>query len=406
METRKAILQTLGGLGDAGATSLCTTALTTPDLAHDLAGVAIETLERIATTEATEALVHCLTVAPLQPGPMLNGVRALGRLKPRSAVPFLTQTLRHPDPQIAQAAIQALGRIGGNEVRQVLEGLLNGDSPDYRRDAIQALGQISDKASIPALLKAWENPSMKTDVFLAVVRMADGRCLDILLEGLGSRNPEHRAQARSALKPLLREVQAAVEARIPTFSAVVLSELQVLYREVPSAASSALLKSNPRAWSVEEYLAAATRDGGSVDLGHKLFTDATGINCIGCHRVAGQGGDVGPDLSGIGAQSDRRALAESILFPSRVVREGYQRTVVELRDGDEMAGLVKSETTDTLTLRDAAGQLQVIRKADVRERRQTPDSMMPEGLQTGLSLDEFRDLIAYLASLRGASPKP
>jgi putative heme-binding domain-containing protein len=75
--------------------------------------------------------------------------------------------------------------------------------------------------------------------------------------------------------------------------------------------------------------------------------------------------------------------------------------VIELKDSDELSGLVKSETTDSITLRDAAGQLVVVRKTDIRERRQTADSMMPEGLQSGLSPEEFRDLIAYLTSLRG-----
>ena len=49
------------------------------------------------------------------------------------------------------------------------------------------------------------------------------------------------------------------------------------------------------------------------------------MNCVACHRVAGEGNDTGPDLSSVGAQFDRAALAEAILYPSKTVREGYQQ---------------------------------------------------------------------------------
>jgi putative heme-binding domain-containing protein len=231
--------------------------------------------------------------------------------------------------------------------------------------------------------------------------MADLHALDVFLDGLSSRNPELRGQARASLKKLRVEARQSIEGRFNTFPLAVQSELQTLYKEIPEALKGPIFQGSAKALSLEDFLQAALVVGGDPVRGRKLFADSSGVNCIGCHRVANDGGDVGPDLSGIGTQSDRRALAESVLYPSKVVREGYQRTVIELKDGDELSGLVKSETTDSITLRDAAGQLVVVRKADIRERRQTADSMMPEGLQSGLSPEEFRDLVAYLASLRG-----
>ena len=131
-----------------------------------------------------------------------------------------------------------------------------------------------------------------------------------------------------------------------------------------------------------------------------MFAEVGGINCAGCHRVAGQGSDLGPDLSGVGAQFDRRALAEAILYPSKTVREGYQQIMIEMTDGEEWSGLIKGETGDTLNLRDSAGQEHKLPRAAIKSRRNSALSLMPEGLQAALSLEEFSDLIAYLASLK------
>jgi putative heme-binding domain-containing protein len=113
--------------------------------------------------------------------------------------------------------------------------------------------------------------------------------------------------------------------------------------------------------------------------------------------------DIGPDLSGIGAQFDRRALAESILWPSRVVREGYNVVEVVLNDGDEVSGMIRGETSESLSLQPAVGEPRSIPKAKIKARRPTELSLMPEGLEAGLSLEGFADLLSYLESLRSGS---
>ncbi len=109
---------------------------------------------------------------------------------------------------------------------------------------------------------------------------------------------------------------------------------------------------------------------------------------------------MGPDLSSIGKQFDRRALAESVLFPSKTVREGYQQLIVEKRDGEELSGIVKTETADKLVLIDTAAREHSVPRSEIKARRLSALSIMPEGLQAGMSLEEFADLIAYLETLR------
>lgn len=93
------------------------------------------------------------------------------------------------------------------------------------------------------------------------------------------------------------------------------------------------------------------------------------------------------------------------MYPSRTVREGYQQITIVMADDEEFNGVVKGETADTLTLRDSSGREHPLPRASIKARRNSALSLMPEGLHAALTLDDFADLIAYLASLRG-QPQP
>jgi putative heme-binding domain-containing protein len=105
-------------------------------------------------------------------------------------------------------------------------------------------------------------------------------------------------------------------------------------------------------------------------------------------------------LTTAAAQFDRAALIDAVLYPSKAIREGYQQVQIELRDGETLSGIVKAENATTVTLLDAEGRAREIPRAEISSRRNSALSMMPEGLHAVLSLDEFADLIGYLASLK------
>jgi putative heme-binding domain-containing protein len=156
-----------------------------------------------------------------------------------------------------------------------------------------------------------------------------------------------------------------------------------------------------------EYAQYAQRTHGDPARGRRVFADITGAGCIRCHKVGNEGGSVGPDLSDIGGKLGREHLIESVLEPSRQIVEGYRPTLIATGDGRVLTGLVQGETADALTLWDARAQSQVVAKSSIEERRYADISIMPEGLTTGLSREQFADLIAYLESLRfTAKPTP
>jgi putative heme-binding domain-containing protein len=122
--------------------------------------------------------------------------------------------------------------------------------------------------------------------------------------------------------------------------------------------------------------------------------------CSACHRVRGEGREIGPDLSEIGTKLGKDALFESILDPSAGVSFGYEAYELELKSGDEAFGLVVSETPEEVAVKDTQGIVTRYPKSDVVSRRQMKLSIMPAGLQMTMTTQELVDLVAYLASLK------
>jgi putative heme-binding domain-containing protein len=116
--------------------------------------------------------------------------------------------------------------------------------------------------------------------------------------------------------------------------------------------------------------------------------------CAGCHRLYGQGGNLGPDLTGSG-RADLDYLLENIVAPNAVVPAEYQMSILELRDGRVLSGVISANDDRTLTLQTPDGELKV-EKSTIAKTTRLPDSLMPPGLLDPLSLEQTRDLMAYL----------
>jgi putative heme-binding domain-containing protein len=131
--------------------------------------------------------------------------------------------------------------------------------------------------------------------------------------------------------------------------------------------------------------------------GRAIFTR---VGCVLCHRFAGHGGSVGPDLTAIGSRSTPRGILESILEPSKVLPEQFQNIVLTTSDGDVLTGRVVREDKQRLFfMTDLIRRTTVeLRQEDVLARRASKISPMPEGMVNSLQEDEIWDLIAYLKS--------
>lgn len=138
---------------------------------------------------------------------------------------------------------------------------------------------------------------------------------------------------------------------------------------------------------------------GDARRGSEVFRRAE-VACIACHQVNGEGLDFGPKLSEIGTKLGKDALYESILDPSAGIAFGYEAWSVDLANGDELFGLIVSETADDLALKAQTGIVTKVKKAEIARRVKMATSIMPAGLQLTLSTQELVDLVEYLAQLR------
>ena len=143
-------------------------------------------------------------------------------------------------------------------------------------------------------------------------------------------------------------------------------------------------------------LAETSMKSGNAQRGKSVFLSNL-TSCVACHKLDGQGGETGPDLTLVGAGRSPELLIEALFWPSRQIREGYLATTITTKAGEQFTGYKVRETPDEWQLRDpAANQVHRIAKADVEQMRDT-GSLMPEGLTAGLTRDELHDLIRFLA---------
>ena len=133
--------------------------------------------------------------------------------------------------------------------------------------------------------------------------------------------------------------------------------------------------------------------------GHSQFT----ANCIRCHQVNGEGVDFGPNLSEIASKFAKDAMITKILQPTSSLAFGYEGKTLKLKSGDQADGLIASQTEDEVTLKTSSGTAAIMTKykrSDIAEIKVMKTTIMPEGLQTAMSTQEFVDLIEYLSTLK------
>ncbi len=152
--------------------------------------------------------------------------------------------------------------------------------------------------------------------------------------------------------------------------------------------------------SPEQYRKFAMEHDGDASRGKKLFADEQKIACSKCHSIDGRATKAGPDLSAVGDQFARREILDAVLAPSATIAVGYSTTLVETKSDEQFQGVLKEVTDARIELMCGDGQRVRIATSNIKEQRGSSLSLMPEGLQVGLSMQEFTDLIEYLVTLK------
>jgi putative membrane-bound dehydrogenase-like protein len=353
----------------------------------------------LATTDADADKV----VAGLLKG--LEG-RRLDRV-PQSltgAVAKLIST-EHPKPDRERLALR-LGDRGAYQ--RALARVVEPKTPDAERLAlIEVLGQLPRPEGMDALIRIVRGDDKPSVVLAAIVALgaydrpdvadlildryrslpdaAKGRAIDLLASRKGWAGRLVDAIASGQVPP--KEVRTGQVLQINGYRDAKLNErLTKAWGRVPGPGSP---EKTRRIAEVRGMLPEG--DKGVAARGAAIFKE----NCAVCHRLFGQGEQIGPELT----QAERGNLdflLASLVDPSALVRKEYQARTVVTTDGRTLTGLVLDENDRTITLIDAKRQKTVLPVREIEARKPSDVSLMPEGLLDTLKDDQIRDLLKYL----------
>lgn len=304
---------------------------------------------------------------------------------------------------------------GAGDLSPTIDGLLTkaaGLAADPHHDAAERLDAILLLAHAPwetaePVLNRLLREEPAQEIRLAAVRALSAQprteVAGLLLEGWRSYTPAIRREVADAMLRQSVRIGSLLDA---------LESRQVLPGDLDAAhvrqlvnsglpalrdrARTLLQESLPRErLQVLERYQEALHLSGDARHGREVFAK----NCATCHRVADAGVDVGPDIADTRTKT-RDALLGDILLPNRAIDGNSVAYAVALKDGTVLQGVIAAETATSLTLRRAEGKTDVLLRADIEEIRSTGLSLMPEGLEQGITVAEMADLLAFLKNWR------
>ncbi len=191
---------------------------------------------------------------------------------------------------------------------------------------------------------------------------------------------------------------------VESLSADELASLKPIIEAQPEAKASPYTfgaREFVKAYSVKDFedvIAAGLEGGRNFENGRNLFGVGT---CYVCHRFDGNGGAIGPDLTGVGGRFSPRDLLESIIEPSKEISDQYGSVILSRKDGSQVVGRIVNLNGDTVMVNDNMldpDSMVNVNQTEVESIKPSPVSMMPPGLLNMMSKDDVLDLLAYLIS--------
>ncbi len=285
--------------------------------------------------------------------------------------------------------------------------------PSARRNALQTLVEKRPDDLLPLLRKLLDDRAVRSSALRGLAVYSDPQTPALILEQYGKYTDAEKIDALATLASRPNYALALLEAmergRVPRrdLSAFAVRQLlafndKKLSERLTNVWGSIRPPSAEKTKALANYRKAVLPDAiKKADRKHgRLLFSRT---CASCHTLFGEGGKIGPDLTG-SQRANPEYLLTKLLDPSAVVARDYQMTVVTTKSGRVVSGLVKEESDKTLALQT---QNEIVRldKTDIEDRQKSQQSMMPDGLLTPLSASELRDLIAYLSG-SGQVPLP
>ncbi|MFT7161593.1 MAG: putative heme-binding domain-containing protein, partial [Bacteroidia bacterium] len=148
----------------------------------------------------------------------------------------------------------------------------------------------------------------------------------------------------------------------------------------------------------KKQLITDAQESGDSNRGKKIYM-RNDLLCASCHRINGNGGLLGPDLTSIGSYMTPNSILESVLNPNSDIKQGYETVLLTKTNGEVVSGLLHRKTNNSTLVRQPTGDIVEIPAAEIAKLDVSPKSLMPSGLTNNLNKNELKDLLAYLISL-------
>lgn len=280
-----------------------------------------------------------------------------------------------------------------------------GAPPADRLAAIDGLVSVRDAGLAPLLHRLLVDRAVRPAALRALASVEHPETAALILEAYPTLDAREKADAIATL--VARPMSALAFLGAIEAGSIPKSDVS------PSAIQSLAGISNPRVKAAVAKVWGATRPSSAekkatiARLKAELTPDALAKadrsrgravfarTCATCHTLFDAGGKIGPELTGA-QRADLDYVLTNVVDPSAVVGGDFRVSVFATADGRILSGIVKGEDAHSVLVQ-TANDAVAIPKSDLEGRRTTPESLMPEGLLNGLSRDEVRDLVAYLA---------
>jgi putative heme-binding domain-containing protein len=357
-------------------------------------------------------------LAETDPRASLEALTALARAgRPEHQAPVIRALARLDWETLDEAAQMALLRTYGlvlcrlgtptdetrHAINQRFGPLYPSPSRLVNRELLQLLVAVDSPTIVPAAMRELAQQTTQEEQIQIIL------CLRLANQGWTPELRQQyfqwfldsaRLQGGNSFSGFLANIRQVAIDRLPPRDR---AGLAPLLRQQPTTSDPyAELRARPfvKKWTVDELVAIAER--GLVDRdyenGRQMFALA---QCYKCHRMAGEGAMVGPDVTAAGHRYNLRDLIATLVEPDREISDQYRATKFALEDGRVVAGrvvnLVEGEylvMTDMLQ----PGRLERVPVDEILEQRPSQTSVMPSGLLDNLTESEILDLLAYLRS--------
>ncbi|MDB6075749.1 MAG: putative heme-binding protein [Verrucomicrobiaceae bacterium] len=298
--------------------------------------------------------------------------------------------------------------------QQALKILKDKTAPVAKRAAIAlVLAEMGKKEVLEPLLAVFSAPAneaLKRALLPAVAKFEDHKIVTAMLDGYEQRIAGEKTLRESALRTMAGRkdwakmlIHAVDTWKVPEKHVPIdiIRQLSLFNDpdinaaidkhwpgKLAAAPTEDIIKDNKR---IKEVL----RGGlGEAAKGKVLFTQ----RCAICHKLFGEGNAIAPELTGY-ERGNLDFWLTAILTPSIEIREGFGLYVVKLKNGQILSGIMAGQDAKGITLRDVANQLTPIKQTDIVSLEASPISLMPQGMLTGISDTDLRDLFAYMMKM-------